>query len=116
MHHDFQQFNLLWSSGRLTGVVDWVSGSQGPPAWDVMHAYLNLCLLYSADRAEQFRHAYEAATGTDIHPWWHVYGLVEYLPGWGRFLQRQAGRRLRIDFTGMHDRVEAALEVALQRT
>jgi len=24
IHHDYQQFNLLWRRGRLTGVVDWV--------------------------------------------------------------------------------------------
>jgi hypothetical protein len=51
-----------------------------------------------------------------VEPWWDVAGLLGYLPGWDSFLQRQAGRRLTIDFAGMHARVEASLRAALDRT
>jgi hypothetical protein len=38
-----------------------------------------------------------------------------YLPGWGEFLQRQAGPRTIVDFAGMHDRVEETLAEAMSR-
>lgn len=55
IHRDYQQFNLLWSRERLTGVVDWVGASVGPPDVDVGHGRLNLTVLFSADVAERFR-------------------------------------------------------------
>jgi len=42
-------------------------------------------------------------------------GTLEISPGWGGFLQQQAGRRLSVDFEGMHARVEATLASALRR-
>lgn len=115
IHHDYQQFNVLWTGAALTGVVDWSSGSIGSPDVDVAHARLNLTLLYSAERADRFRDLYESAAGRRVEPWWDVAGLLDYLPGWGSFLQQQAGRLLVIDFVGMHDRVEQVLRGALNR-
>jgi aminoglycoside phosphotransferase (APT) family kinase protein len=115
VHHDYQQFNVLWSRGRISGVVDWGSASRGPQDADVAHCRLNLTVLYSPARAESFRRYYEAEAGRRVHPWWDMTGLLAYLPGWGASLQRQAGRRLRIDFAGMHDRVEDALQSILDR-
>jgi hypothetical protein len=54
-------------------------------------------------------------SGQTIERWWDVEGLLKYLPGWGGFLQQQAGRRLSVDFEGMHERVEATLHSALRR-
>jgi aminoglycoside phosphotransferase (APT) family kinase protein len=31
IHRDYQHFNLLWSRGRLTGVVDWSGAARGRP-------------------------------------------------------------------------------------
>ncbi len=115
IHHDYQQFNLLWRRGRLTGVVDWVFGSFGPPGIDVAHLRLNLSVLYSSALAQQFLDLYEATSGRTVERWWDVEGLLKYLPGWGGFLQQQAGRRLSVDFEGMHARVEATLASALRR-
>ena len=106
---------MLWRGERLVSVIDWVSSSLGPLTVDVAHLRLNLVLLYGPERAERFRDLYEAIAGTAVDPWWDLAGLLEYLPGWGPSLQRQAGRRLRIDFAGMHDRVERLLEVAVRR-
>jgi hypothetical protein len=50
-----------------------------------------------------------------VDPWWDLAGLLCYLPCWGQSLQRQAGRRLRIDFAGMHDRVEDVVASAVRR-
>lgn len=117
VHHDYQPFNLLWSrSGRLSGIVDWTFASAGPPDEDVTHCRLNLVLLHSARLAEDFRRAYEAAGGRPLDPWWDVASLVDYLDGWSPAeLQRQAGRRLRLDAAGAPLRVERLLALALRR-
>jgi aminoglycoside phosphotransferase (APT) family kinase protein len=115
IHHDFQQFNTLWKRGRISGVVDWVFGSTGSPSMDVGHTRLNLAVLYSSDHAKRFLDLYESASGRRVDPWWDVHQLLVYLPGWGDFVQRQAGHRLQIDFNGMHDRVEETLADALRR-
>jgi aminoglycoside phosphotransferase (APT) family kinase protein len=46
VHHDYQQFNLLWRRGRISSVVDWVWGSVGSPGFDVSHVRLNLSVIY----------------------------------------------------------------------
>jgi aminoglycoside phosphotransferase (APT) family kinase protein len=115
IHHDYQQFNTLWKRGRVCGVVDWVFGSTGAPSMDVGHCRLNLAVLYSPDYAKRFLELYESASRRRVDPWWDVHQLLAYLPGWGEFLQVQAGRLLRVDFDGMHDRVERTLADALRR-
>jgi Ser/Thr protein kinase RdoA (MazF antagonist) len=116
IHRDYQQFNLLWTGQSLRGVVDWAVSSYGSPDIDVAHCRLNLTVVYSAELAARFLSRYEAIAGRRVEPWWDVAGLLVYLPGWGSFLQRQAGHRLTIDFAGMHERVEASLRAALART
>jgi aminoglycoside phosphotransferase (APT) family kinase protein len=115
VHHDYQQFNLLWQRGELSSVVDWVWGSVGSPGIDVSHARLNLSVLYSSALAQQFLDRYESISGRTVERWWDVEGLLKYLPGWGGFLQQQAGRRLTVDYEGMHERVETTLRCALRR-
>ena len=115
IHHDYQQFNLLWRDERLTSVVDWVWGSSGNPGIDVAHIRLNFSVLYSSELAGQLLDRYESMSGRAVERWWDVAGLLVYLPGWGGFLQQQAGRRLKVDFEGMHERVEATLYSALRR-
>jgi aminoglycoside phosphotransferase (APT) family kinase protein len=114
IHHDYQQFNLMWRRGTLTSVVDWVWGSWGAPSIDLAHLRLNLSVLYSSELAERFLNLYESMSGRRVERWWDIEGLLKYLPGWGEFLQQQAGRRLTVDFEGMHERVEATLESALR--
>jgi aminoglycoside phosphotransferase (APT) family kinase protein len=115
IHRDFQQFNLLWQRGKLSSVVDWVWGSCGSPSIDVSHFRLNLSVLYSSELADRFLRHYEEISGRIVDRWWDVEGLLAYLPGWGSFVQQQAGRRLRVDFEGMHERVEETLHAALRR-
>jgi aminoglycoside phosphotransferase (APT) family kinase protein len=116
IHRDYQQFNLLWTGQELTGIVDWVSSSYGSPDIDVAHCRLNLTIVYSAELATRFLTRYEAVAGRRVEPRWDIAGLLGYLPGWGSSLQRQAGRRLTLDFAGMHARVETTLRAALART
>ena len=115
IHSDYQQFNLLWTGAKLSGVVDWTWGAHGSPDVDVAHCRLNLTVLYSAEHASRFLRCYEDAAGRRVDPWWDVAGLLIYLPGWGEFLQRQAGRRRTVDFVGMPARMEQTLRQALAR-
>ena len=115
IHHDYQHFNLLWQRGQLSGVVDWIFGSNGSPGVDVGHCRLNLAVLYSSEFAQRFLDLYERASGRTVTAWWDVHELLVYLPGWGKFLQLQAGSQKTVDFDGMHRRVEDTLARALLR-
>lgn len=116
IHGDYQHFNLLWSRERLTGVVDWVGASVGPPDVDVGHCRLNLALLFSADVAERFRAMYEAESGRAVDPRWDVHALLAYGPGWRHFLPVQTDGRAPFDADGMTGRMEQLLGQALRRT
>jgi aminoglycoside phosphotransferase (APT) family kinase protein len=114
-HGDFQHFNLLWSRGRLTGVVDWGSAESGPPDIDVGHCRLNLAVLFSADWAERFRLAYEARAGRRADPWWELCALAFYNDSWPQFIPVQVDGRTQVDVAGMTSRVEDLLHATLQR-
>jgi len=115
IHRDYQHFNLLWSRERLTGVVDWVEASRGPPDVDVGHCRLNLTLLFSADVAERFREMYEAEAGRTVDPWWDVCSLLSFGPDWKQFLPIQIDGRAPLDVDGMTSRMEDVLERTLRR-
>jgi aminoglycoside phosphotransferase (APT) family kinase protein len=42
IHRDHHAGNVLWSRGRVSGVVDWVEASIGPPAVDSARMRMNL--------------------------------------------------------------------------
>jgi aminoglycoside phosphotransferase (APT) family kinase protein len=113
VHGDYQHFNLLWSRGRLSGVVDWAGSGIGAPDRDIGHCRLNLAVLYSPELAERFRLAYEAEAGRCIERWWDVFEISCYSERWLEFIPVQVGGRVPVDLLGMHDRVEALLVAAL---
>jgi aminoglycoside phosphotransferase (APT) family kinase protein len=115
LHRDFQHFNLLWSRGRLRGVVDWTFASRGPAAVDVGHCRLNLAVLFSADRAERLRLAYEAETGHPLDPWWDLLASASYGDHWPQSIPIQVHGRAPVDSAGMTARVEELLEATLAR-
>jgi aminoglycoside phosphotransferase (APT) family kinase protein len=115
IHRDYQHFNVLWRRGRLTAVVDWVNAGIGPPALDVGHCRLNLAVLYSAERAEAFRVAYEAAAGGAIDPRWDITALLSFGPEWPSTIPIQIAGRAPFDAAGATARVEAVLAAALRR-
>ena len=115
LHGDYQHFNVLWSRGRLSALIDWASAEIAPPDVDVGHCRLNLAVLYSPEVAERFRDAYEAEAGRRVDPWWDVHQLLAYDDSWRDFIPVQVAGRTRVDVAGMTDRVEALLAVALSR-
>ena len=76
---------MLWSRGRLTGLVDWGFAGPGHPDADVAHCRLNLAVHFSTDVAERFRAPYEAEGGRRVEPWWDLRGLTSYGQDWRKF-------------------------------
>jgi aminoglycoside phosphotransferase (APT) family kinase protein len=115
VHGDYQHFNLLWSRGRLTGIVDWRTAHWWPPEIDVGHCRLNLAILYGADVAEDFRRRYEAASGRPLDPWWDLRETVGYLPSWAPGITDQVAGRIPFDAAAADRRVDDFLPVLLDR-
>jgi aminoglycoside phosphotransferase (APT) family kinase protein len=115
LHGDFQHFNLLWLRGQLSGVVDWEKASIGSPDVDVAHCRLNLAVLFSADRAEQFRLRYEAEAGRSTDPRYDLASLIGYDQEWKQFIPVQVGSRLPVDAHGMDARIDDLLLRVLAR-
>jgi aminoglycoside phosphotransferase (APT) family kinase protein len=115
VHGDYQHFNVLWSRGRLSALVDWSSARMGSPDIDVGHCRLNLAVLYSVGVAERFRHAYESEAGRRVDPWWDIRQLLSYDDTWREFIPVQVAGRARVDVRGMTARVEELLAKSLAR-
>ena len=105
-HGDYQHFNLLWSRERLSGIVDWTLRGH-------RHARARRGSLPAQPRDPVGRRSgrrlpprYEAESGRRSDPYWELRSALAFLPGWGHFIQLQAGRRLRVDIAGMNGRVE----------
>lgn len=114
-HGDYQHFNMLWSRGRLTGVVDWTFPRIGSADRDVGHCRLNLAVLYSADRAERFRALYESAAGRTVDPYWDLVALMRYSDDWTNFIPLQVNGLIPVDNRGMTERVEDLVALTLRR-
>ncbi|WP_340538396.1 phosphotransferase family protein [Nocardioides sp. GXZ039] len=84
IHRDFQPRNVLWLGAGLTGVVDWVETSTGPPWLDVAHCATNLAIRHGTERAAAFAAAYSALTGRVGEAYWDVMDIVGFLPPPGR--------------------------------
>jgi len=80
IHRDYHPANTLWQDGRLTGVVDWVGGSWGPPEVDLAHMRVNLTVDLGVEVADRFLAAHRAITGFDHHPWWDLASAVDVVP------------------------------------
>jgi phosphotransferase family enzyme len=115
VHGDYQHFNVLWSRGRLSALVDWGSSRIAHPDVDVGHCRLNLAVLFSAEAAERFRHVYESEAGRRVEPWWDIHQLLAYDDSWQDFIPVQVADRAPVDVRGMTWRVEELLAMALAR-
>ena len=112
VHGDYQHFNLLWSRGRLTGIVDWSAYDTHQRSRDVGHCRLNLAILYGADVADDFTRRY----ALPVDPWWDLWETVIFLPSWGETITRQVGNRLGrpVDVDAIHRRVDEHLRRIVQ--
>ena len=87
IHRDYHPMNVLWSRGRLSGVVDWTNASVGPPGNDVAWCRQNLVASRGLKAAERFREFHEVVAGEEQHPVWDALGLIEGLPEPGGLAQ-----------------------------
>lgn len=62
-HCDYWSGNVVWRDGKLTGIVDWSSGSRGPRGFDLGWCRLDLVLLFDEPVADEFLAAYEDVAG-----------------------------------------------------
>jgi aminoglycoside phosphotransferase (APT) family kinase protein len=80
IHRDYHPGNLLWSRGSLSGVVDWISASIGPPGIDLGHCRVNLVRLHGVAVADRFLADYVSLLGggvDDHHPYWDAITLID---------------------------------------
>ena len=84
LHRDFHLGNVLWSGGRISGVVDWVETSWGPADLDVAHAATCLAMLHGVEAAARFTDAHRRRADDrrdeDQFRYWNVMDIVGYLP------------------------------------
>ncbi|MFP8783962.1 phosphotransferase family protein [Planococcus plakortidis] len=94
IHRDYHPGNILWESGQVSGVVDWVNACRGPAGVDVGHCRVNLAQLYGTRVANEFLVAYERCAGESFtyDPYWDLLSLIDILdgspavyPGWKAF-------------------------------
>ena len=84
LHRDFAPRNVLWTGPDITGVVDWVETSWGPPWLDVAHFRNNLVLTHGTEVADRFAATYTRLTGREPQPYYDVMDIVGLLPAPGR--------------------------------
>jgi Ser/Thr protein kinase RdoA (MazF antagonist) len=58
IHRDYHAGNVLWSAGKVLGIVDWLHGCWGPPQQDLAHCRLNLWLNQGPAAADALVAAY----------------------------------------------------------
>lgn len=77
LHRDFHPGNVLWTDGRVSGVVDWVSSCAGPPEEDVSHCRVNLASRHGQAVADRFLDNWMRATGHITYdPYWDLVNAV----------------------------------------
>ena len=80
VHRDFHPGNVLWSRGRLTGIVDWANACRGPIGCDLAHCAANLRAWAGDDAATGFLAAYRSLTGQVLEPFWEMASILEHSP------------------------------------
>jgi aminoglycoside phosphotransferase (APT) family kinase protein len=74
LHNDFWPGNLLWSDGRLAGVIDWEDAAVGDPLVDLGNARMEFLFWFGAEGMETLTERYRALTGVDMTdlPFWDL--------------------------------------------
>ncbi|MEU4774089.1 aminoglycoside phosphotransferase family protein [Micromonospora sp. NPDC023644] len=118
LHRDFHLGNLLWSQGRVSGVVDWVETSWGPANLDVAHAATYLAMLHGVEAGVRFTNVYRRRAGgrhdEDEFRYWNVMDIVGYLPDPAKVVQPWRDSGLDISDDLARSRLEQRLEQVLR--
>lgn len=113
VHGDYQHFNVLWSGGALTGVVDWPHAGVGNRGSDVGHCRLNLAVLFGSTTAADYLAAYQGAAGLGVDRRADLRALLCFDLEWQEFIPRQVLGRAQLDRPGMPGRVTDTVRRAL---
>lgn len=93
INRDYHPGNVLFRSGKVSGVVDWQAASIGPPSVDVSHCRGNLIGRFGLDVADRFTKIWQEVSGQSYHPWAEAAMAVDAL-SW-RGISRRAPREQR---------------------
>ncbi len=122
LHRDFHPGNVLFNGTAITGVVDWVETSWGPPDLDIAHCCTALALMHGPSACERMRDTYRAAGGRlasdpGERAYWELLDAVGYLPDPEKVARpwRESGRR-DLTATLARERLEAYVAQILART
>jgi aminoglycoside phosphotransferase (APT) family kinase protein len=79
IHRDHHAGNVLWSYGRIVGVIDWEPACIGPPAVDYAHVRVNLAAWMGISAARR----YAKRPGIEVDPVWDIVDACDLddLPG-----------------------------------
>jgi len=80
IHRDYHPANILWSRGRVSGVLDWIKASFGPREIDVAHCRVDIGCLVGVEAADAFLRAYCEIVGerpSDWDPYWDAHLLSD---------------------------------------
>ena len=75
VHRDFNPGNVLWTRGRLSGIVDWQWACVGPRSIDPAHCRLNL-FQYNPTMADEVRSVWEQRSGLTFDPWADLASII----------------------------------------
>jgi aminoglycoside phosphotransferase (APT) family kinase protein len=73
IHRDHHPGNVLWSRGRVSGVVDWIEACIGPTAVDAARCRMNLWRHAGPEAAAQ----YARCDGVVVDPLWDVVDSID---------------------------------------
>lgn len=87
LHMDYWPGNILWSQGRISGLVDWDASSYGDPALDVGYFRMNMYLRGIKEAAGIFLDYYESESGpVENLGFWELACAARPLPAPARWL------------------------------
>lgn len=115
IHRDPHPANMLFSDGRLTGVIDWPHAGRGPRCMDVSRMAINLACTLDVDATRELRERWEHATGERHDPLLDVYALLECDEAAGSTVPAFEALGVQLDGAEIRDRMEAFLADTLQR-
>lgn len=73
IHRDHHAGNVLWSYGRVNGVIDWEPACVGPPAVDFAHVRVNLAAWMGIAAARR----YAKCPDIEVDPVWDIVDAVD---------------------------------------
>jgi aminoglycoside phosphotransferase (APT) family kinase protein len=108
VHGDYWSGNILWESGRVTGILDWENVAFGEPGFDVANCRMEMIIDGMDEAADSFLSTYESSTGklvanlglcelaVAVQPMWQRAPFLTTSPIQERFRQFVANAKKRV--------------------